>query len=164
MPDLKLREAEIASLVAFITAPRPRDSSLAGCEVTRPTRQDAFREEPAPGLLGNAALSTSTWHDGVVTFKPGGPGFVMPDGSLGMKWGWLRGVRGALRIEGRRLDAPAAPLQSQIPCCYGDIGFQASYLIFPTPGCWEVTGRVGDASVTFVTSVVKTSAGPSTAR
>jgi LysM repeat protein len=27
-------------------------------------------------------------------------------------------------------------------------------LIFPTAGCWEVTGRVGDASLTFVTEVV----------
>ena len=37
----------------------------------------------------------------------------------------------------------------------GDRGFQATYIIFPTPGCWEVTGRVGDAKVTFITRVVK---------
>jgi hypothetical protein len=43
---------------------------------------------------------------------------------------------------------------------YGDIGFQPSYLIFSTPGCWEVTGRVGEASLTFVTRVVKTGDGP----
>jgi hypothetical protein len=40
-------------------------------------------------------------------------------------------------------------------------GFQASYVIFPTPGCWEVTGRVGDASITFVLSVIKIGDGPS---
>jgi hypothetical protein len=38
---------------------------------------------------------------------------------------------------------------------YGDTGFQASQVIFPTEGCWQVTGTVGDSSVTFVTRVVK---------
>jgi hypothetical protein len=78
-----------------------------------------------------------------------------------MKFGWTRGVRGRLRIEGRRLDAPASPLRSVIPDGYGEIGFQPTYLVFSTPGCWEVTGRVGDASLTFVTKVVKIGDGPS---
>jgi hypothetical protein len=43
---------------------------------------------------------------------------------------------------------------------YGDRGFQATCLIFSTPGCWEVTGRVGDATVTFITKVVKIGDGP----
>ena len=38
---------------------------------------------------------------------------------------------------------------------YGDTGFQPSTVIFPIEGCWQVTGTVGDASVTFVTRVVK---------
>jgi len=42
-----------------------------------------------------------------------------------------------------------------VPCCYGDAGFQASGVIFPTEGCWQVTGRVGTASLTFVTVVLK---------
>ena len=33
-------------------------------------------------------------------------------------------------------------------------------VIFSTPGCWEVRGQVGDASLTFVTNVVKISEGP----
>jgi hypothetical protein len=47
---------------------------------------------------------------------------------------------------------------------YGDIGFQASYLIFPTPGCWAVTAQIGerdDSRLTFVTKVVKFGKGPS---
>jgi len=83
------------------------------------------------------------------------PRNIEGDGSLRMKFFWWRGVHGALTIEGKRLDAPALPLRSQIPEGYGDIGFQASGLIFPTEGCWQVTGRVGDASLTFVTRVVK---------
>jgi hypothetical protein len=77
-----------------------------------------------------------------------------------MKFGWLRGVLGKLQIEGR-LDGEEPPLRSEVPDGYGDRGFQATYLIFPTPGCWEVTGRVVHARVTFVTNVVKIGEGPS---
>jgi len=41
-----------------------------------------------------------------------------------------------------------------------DRGFQATYVIFPTEGCWEVTGTVGDAHVTFITKIVKIADGP----
>jgi hypothetical protein len=34
-------------------------------------------------------------------------------------------------------------------------GFQASGVYFPTEGCWEVTGKVGTTSLTFVTVVIK---------
>jgi hypothetical protein len=72
-----------------------------------------------------------------------------------MKFVWWRGVKGQLSIEGRRLDADAPPLRASIPDGYGDSGVQASALIFPTEGCWEVTGRVGDAALTFITRVTK---------
>jgi hypothetical protein len=36
----------------------------------------------------------------------------------------------------------------------GAAGFQATGISFPTAGCGEVTGRVGTASLTFVTLVV----------
>jgi hypothetical protein len=62
---------------------------------------------------------------------------------------------GKLTIHGKRLDASAPPLRADIPEGYGDTGFQATGLIFPTEGCWEVTGKVGQTSVTFVTRVVK---------
>ena len=95
---------------------------------------------------------------GEIVFKPDGPGNILPDGSLGMKWPWWRGegTVGRLSIEGRRLDSQAPPLRADILEGYGESGFQASGLIFPTAGCWEVTGRVGDASLTFVTLVSRT--------
>lgn len=77
-----------------------------------------------------------------------------------MKFPWWRApdVEGALTIEGRRLDADAPPdappLRAQIPDGYGQ-RFQASGIIFPTEGCWEVTARSGDAELTFITKVVK---------
>ena len=134
------------------------------CEVTRPNAIVAGSEQLEPNSYGNRQLSLGPfglWPDGTVVFKPGGSGFITPDGSLGMKFGWTRGVRGQLRIEGRRLDAPASPLRSHVPNGYGEIGFQATALVFSSPGCWEVTGRVGDASLTFVTKVVKIGGGPS---
>jgi hypothetical protein len=113
------------------------------------------------GIYGSDELSTfGLWPGGEIVFKPDGPGFVTTDGALGMKFGWQRGIRGKLTITGRRLDAAAPPLRSEVNDGYGDIGFQASYVIFPTPGCWEVTGHVAGASVTFVTSVVKIGNGP----
>ncbi|HLC03673.1 MAG TPA: hypothetical protein VJK02_11595 [Anaerolineales bacterium] len=73
-----------------------------------------------------------------------------------MKFPWWRGegVVGKLEIKGRRLDGHAPPLRAEIPEGYGDTGFQSSSLIFPTAGCWEVTGHAGDAELTFVTRVV----------
>jgi hypothetical protein len=61
---------------------------------------------------------------------------------------------GDLRIDGHRLDAAAPPLIPSIPAGYGATGFQSTGIRFPSAGCWEVTGRVGDASLSFVTLVV----------
>jgi hypothetical protein len=133
------------------------------CPVTSPNGIAAGEDHPDPGSYGNAHVSVGPfglWRDGTVVFKPGGAGFITRDGSLGMKFGWRRGVSGQLEIEGRRLDAVALPLRSEVPSGYGDRGFQATYVIFPTPGCWEVTGRVGDAKVTFITRVVRIGDGP----
>jgi hypothetical protein len=69
-----------------------------------------------------------------------------------MKFPWDRGVRGHLQITGRRIDIDAPPLRAQLSD-YGLTGFQPSTLVFPTEGCWEVTGRVGRSSLTFVTNV-----------
>src|SRR5205807_7008030 len=123
-------------------------SSLA-CPVTKANRNTPPGERPSPHHHGNGALWTALWPDGNVLFSSGGPGEILPDGSLSMKFPWWRGVRGPLAIEGRRLDAPSAPLRSRIPEGYGDTGFQVSALIFPNEGCWEVTGRVDQARLTF---------------
>lgn len=131
-------------------------NTSANCPVTTPNGKTPPGEHPDPNYHGNGALWTVlSWPEGKIVFRPGGPGFVLPDGSLSIKWGWWRGVRGNLTIDGGRLDAHAPPLRARIPAGYGDMGFQATALIFPTEGCWEVTGKVGKASLTFVTLVVK---------
>jgi hypothetical protein len=96
------------------------------------------------------------WSDGTVVFETRGPGHSDEDGSLRMKspW-WHAGAGESLTIEGRRLDADAPPLTASIPDGYQGSSFQATGLIFPMEGCWEVKGRAGPDSLTFVTRVVR---------
>ena len=105
---------------------------------------------------GNGKLWTLLWPYGVVVAPDE---WIEKDGSIGVKWPWYRGVPGKLKIEGRRLDATAPPLRADLSTAdsYGESGFQPSGIYFSTEGCWEVTGKVGGATLTFVTVVVKAS-------
>jgi hypothetical protein len=143
----------------FTSVPAYAAAVSSDCPVTQPNgvRLDG---EPASGNHGNRDLVTWLWPHGAIVFKPGGPGYVLPDGSLSMKFGWWRLRAGKLRIEGRRIDGGSYPLRAEIPGGYGDSGFQATALIFPRPGCWEVTARVGDSRLRFITLVEKIGDGP----
>ena len=143
----------LAAAVAIVaTGCQPASGN---CVVTMPNGNTPSGEKSGPSYHGNGQLWTALWPDGRVVFRPGGPGSTEPDGTLGMKWPWWRGVQGRLSIQGRRLDGAAPPLRAQIPDGYGEAGFQSTGLLFPTEGCWEVTGQVDGASLTFVTRVVK---------
>jgi hypothetical protein len=110
---------------------------------------------------GNAAIRVSLWPQGKLVAGPlpdgGSLAVIQPDGSIDAKLGWWRGVEGKLAIAGRRLDGPAPPLRAHIPDGYGvSGGFQPTGVIFPTGGCWKVTGTVGGDSLSFVVNVIKT--------
>ena len=127
------------------------------CPVTRPGHTGPAGARQAffgwGASYGNGGLWVGgLWPHGVIVASPG---FVDRHGRVGMKFGWWREVPGHLRITGRRLDAPAPRLLANIPSGYGATGFQPSGLIFPTEGCWEVTGTVGQTSLSFVTFVIK---------
>jgi len=155
----------VGSICFSVSAQQPPQPD-ARCEVTAPNGVVAGLAERREGSYGNSGLSVGPfglWPDGTVTFRPGGAGFVTRDGALGMKFGWTRGVQGKLKVTGHRLDGLAPPLRFSASDGYGNIGFQASYLIFPTPGCWEVIAQVDereDSSLTFVTKIVKIGEGP----
>lgn len=123
------------------------------CPVTLPNGSvpPGITPEEDPFSYGNGKLWTSLWPQGKIVMEEHN---LEADGSYSMKWGYVRGVEGALTIEGRRLDAEAEPLRAFINDGYGESGLQILALIFPTTGCWEVTAHVDDASLTFVTDVV----------
>jgi hypothetical protein len=116
---------------------------------SKPWREQLFGWGSAHG---NASLWVGgLWPHGVVIITPDD---VNPDGRLSMKFGWYRLTSGFLTITGRRLDAPA-PSASGLASGYGLTGFNASGVNFPTEGCWQVTGRVGRVTLTFVTFVIR---------
>ena len=127
------------------------------CPVTPPGEAPADFAERLFGS-GSAFGNDDLWvgglgPDGVIVADARS---IEPDGSVGWKLGWWRIAPGKLTITGRRLDAPAPPLRGEAGDGYGISGFQASGVYFPTEGCWEVTGTVGDVTLTFVTFVLKT--------
>lgn len=78
-------------------------------------------------------------------------------GSTSAKFPWWWGGSGPkprLTITGERLDGLAAPLRLDGTPGSGEPDFWASGIVFPTAGCWRVTGAAGDASLTFVVRVV----------
>jgi hypothetical protein len=146
--------ALLTALLSFSSEALVSPEAPSSCPITKPNGNNPPGDS-GPGGYGNEALWTNLYmwsEDGTV---PVDREHVLADGEFGgMKWAWYRFVPGKLTIEGRRLDGPAGPLRADIPDGYGVMGFQVSGLIFPTDGCWEVTGRVGDASLTFVTYVI----------
>jgi hypothetical protein len=75
--------------------------------------------------------------------------------------GWEFRRRGTLLIRGRRLDGAAAPARAYISRSYDDYaGGMSLFLLFPTPGCWEITGTLAGASLTFVVAVQRIGDGP----
>src|SRR5258706_12558860 len=150
------------SIRNLIPAHQPGANTTPGkfvCPVTQPNDSIPPHEIAQEGFYyGNGKLWTTLWPNGKIYLLPTDK---MPDGSFDVKSGFDRGRHATLHVEGPRLDAEAEPLRADIPDGYGDTGFQVLGLIFPSTGCWEVTGCVGDASLTFVTEVVFGEATPS---
>jgi hypothetical protein len=145
----------IESSVASI--PRLTIADAATCARTAPvTAPKEFRDRlfGSSAAYGNESLWVAGLGEGGVIRAD--QRFVEPDGSIGWKLGWWRIDAGRLSISGHRLDAAAPPLRAEVSDDYGDQGFVPSGVHFPTEGCWEVTGTVRDASLTFVTFVLLT--------
>ena len=153
--DSEEKGAKQTSAVQTTTTSSAPESKAAAdsCPVTRPNGRIPPGEQAFAGsnYLGNGSLWTDLYPNPI---RPR-PDDLRKNGSIELKVPWWRGVPGRLRIEGRRLDASAPPLSAWIPTGYGRKGFQSTAITFPTAGCWEVTGRVGEASLTFVSLIVE---------
>ena len=124
--------------------------AMRACPVTPPNGS------PPPGggrdrfYLGRDGLWTVLWPHGLVVVPPDDIG---RDGVLGMKFPWWRGpgVRGYLHITGNDVGS-GVPVSART-AGYGRTGFNASAVFFPEEGCYRITGRAGEAELTFVTLV-----------
>jgi hypothetical protein len=130
---------------------------LASCPVTRPnhvvpTDTPAFTAESF--AFRNRWLGTRLWPKGVLKVGrlPDGGSYasVRSDGWIDAKQGWWRSAHGRLRVVGQRLDRAAPKLRADVPSGYGNFGFEPVGLLFPSMGCWKVTGSIGDKRLVYV--------------
>ena len=132
-----------AATTCPVTLPNGRQPPTSGA-ATLPPLPPVFHEK--------GKLWVKLWPLGVIVARSN---VIRRDGSIDIKLPWWRGVAGRLTITGARLDAPARPVTADVPSGYGRSGFQPSGVVFPSQGCWKVTGRVGKAQLEFVTLVVR---------
>ncbi len=156
-----VRTASLAILATGLIVLGSRGSRVARvnvvgpCVVTKPNGGAPPNGRPIGRRHGGPDLSVSLPRDGLIVLRPRPAGSDGAERDERIKFGWWRGVHGRLIIEGRRLDGPAPPLQARVSNGYGDIGFQASSIAFPTPGCWEITGMVGTTRLSFIVRVTE---------
>jgi hypothetical protein len=146
----------------FVVGSRGRLSVLAPpaskgtCPVTIPNGN--WPLGPKPMSHGNGLLWTGLPHKGTAVLDPADVG---PDGSIfWTKLIWIaRGVfAGGLNVQLQRLDAPAPDLYPEVVSGHlsGWSGPSwAARMRFSGEGCWKVTGKVDDVSLSFVVKVVR---------
>jgi len=143
----------LCGLAACASARAERAAEPEACLVTEPVRATppddaAVQNPPAEGeYFVNA--DRSIWASASWAVAEPRPARLE---EYGLKVGWFRPAGATLEISGRRLDAPAPPLEAHVPCCY-PTRFQATGLSFPTEGCWEITARAADEELTFVVEI-----------
>lgn len=141
-------------LVAFIflvacvpLIPVNSDSSV--CTVTepewvKPPADSAVSGTPDFGYYyvnDDRSIWVAAWWEGVEG------NYINATGN-GIKTGWFRPEGVDLIISGKRIDGDAPPLVAEVPCCY-PTRFQATGLIFPTEGCWEIKAKAGESELAF---------------
>ena len=130
-----------------------QSSSSAICPVTdpmwaKPPQDAAVEGSPAFGhyyVNQDRSIWASAWWTGEEAD-------YLRAGEAGIKIGWFRPAGATLEISGQRLDGDAPPLDAHVPCCY-PTQFQATGLVFPTEGCWEISARAAERELSFVVRV-----------
>ena len=126
------------------------------CPVTLPNANRPPGQPPLVSWYGNGLLWAGLTADGVYAVPQDR---VDADGSIGNKLLWATTPAWSRpTLSGERLDAPAPPLRV-IAVNQGSFSSAAkpsymSAVSFPTAGCWRLTARVADVSLTYVVEVV----------
>jgi hypothetical protein len=149
---LVISAVAVLSVGAAWAGPPSTTSGATALPACTPTLPNGRMPSPLAGVNhGNGRLYVGLWDRGVVVVPATE---VKSDGSIDAKFPWWRGVRGRLAITAVRVDEAAPPARAFVSRAYGLRGFQPTTVIFPTVGCWRVTGRVGlRTRLTFVTLV-----------
>jgi hypothetical protein len=149
------------SLIAILVAGVLLLSAWAGAYALAklpPTAPPVRRDCPITPSTSDHPTDTDVFGDG-----PTAEWFCSPDRELcavkngfwmvgGLKVGWRKPQGAALAVSGQRLDADGPPLKAGLPDGY--LGtFQASRLIFPSEGCWEIEARTKESALRFVVHV-----------
>jgi len=148
LPTLSVLLLGLAAPPAVQTSQSTGSSSTFTCPVTRPNgSQPPTKMLTGPNMHGNGQLWVALSSDGKMHLHRN------DQGEWGNKVPWFRAVQGGLTITGRRLDADAPPLHA-VSSGYGETGFVATLMFFPTEGCWEITGKAGPGKLTYVTEAI----------
>ena len=113
-----------------------------------------------PSATETCPVTRGTYGNGFFSMPSAPNGVLVTQSDLGQKLGWIprEGFTGALTVRGERLDAPSAPMKV-LGVFWGysstGEGSWASAVRFPSEGCWRLTGRVGDLTLSFVVRVVR---------
>jgi hypothetical protein len=128
------------ALIFLLAAP-----AAAACPVTKSTQ--------ASGRYGTGRLWVTLPDGGILRAWRNQP----DDGMYGTKLGWIpdrdRGL--TLSVSGRRLDAPGSMRVKGVYWGHNSFGrgSWASAVSFPAAGCWRITGRAGQTTVSYVVTV-----------
>jgi len=114
----------------------------------QPTHEEAVAAARRTNWAGNDGIWVVLPNDGVVTWG---------STTFGSKFGLYAFGTGRMTATARRFGGVTPPgFEASIGTPdqgYGPPGFIASGLTFPSNGCWEVTYRIAERSVTFVVDV-----------
>ena len=156
-PEAFIKPTATAAIDSTIVSNNPPDT----CPITAPpnpplTPPSPYLVSPGAGyfLYGTDALWTAVPGNGVWSALPHNPeGYTQKVFWWRQGYSWTEEPEPQLTVTGRRLDAPAPPLNvSRATNAFAeDIG--SAMLVgvdFPTLGCWEISGRYADAELSFV--------------
>jgi len=133
-----------------------RINTTQSCPVTLPNANRPPGQPRSVSWYGNGLLWAGLAADGIYAVPQDR---VAADGSIFNKLPWVTTPSWERpTISGERLDAPAPPLRviavNQGSYSGADKPSYMSAVEFPTAGCWRLTARVADVSLSYVVDVV----------